>query len=83
MFDSRTASECVLRACVVVVVAARAKSVVPRRRIVGVVRKFWFRKYFSKRSLFAVLWLISEQILLLISCGDLALVVAEDNCYRA
>lgn len=34
MFDSKTASEGVLRAYVVVVVAARAKSVVPRTRMV-------------------------------------------------
>lgn len=39
MFDSRTASDGVLRAYAVVVVAASAKSVVPRRRMVCAVCK--------------------------------------------
>lgn len=85
MFDSRTASDGVLRACVVVVVATRAKRVASRRRMVCgaevvIPLLFGARTFCSEQCCRRC----PEQILLFKdTCGDLPFVVGEDNCYRA
>lgn len=86
MFDSRTASDGVLRACVMVVVAARANSVPPRTRMLRgakVVVPLIFGAAAFVRNFVVDSLGRPGQVLLFNTCGQLGLVVGEDNCYRA